>query len=184
MKELFTIDCGEIILREFLTEDAEAIYQLTSQPEVYEFLPDWRSTKEQRAEWLKNYEIPDNKKFIEASPEITNEFLKLGMILKETNEFIGFCNTGIKEGLNEPNREIAYAVSKRYRNRGYTTQAVQGLIRYLFENTNVKHVNAVILPQNTASNKVIKKCGFAFCEEIELEGQLHYRYILKNEGIK
>ncbi|GEN89540.1 hypothetical protein OSO01_42790 [Oceanobacillus sojae] len=67
------------------------------------------------------------------------------MILKETNEFIEFCNTGTKEGLNEPNREIAYAVSKHYRNRGYTTQAVQGLVRYLFENTSIEHINAVLL---------------------------------------
>lgn len=126
----------------------------------------------------------DNKKFIEAIPNITNEFLKLGMILKETNEFIGFCNTGIKEGLSEPNREIAYAVSKYHRNKGYTTQAVRELVRYLFENTSVDHVNAVALPKNAASNKVIKKCGFAFCEEIELEGQRHYRYVLNKKGIK
>ncbi|WP_077602260.1 GNAT family N-acetyltransferase [Oceanobacillus sojae] len=125
----------------------------------------------------------DNKKFIEAIPNITNEFLKLGMILKETNEFIGFCNTGIKEGLSEPNREIAYAVSKRYRNRGYTTQAVRCLVTYLFENTNIEHINAVVLPKNTASNKIIKKCGFVFCEEVVLEGQLHYHYILKRNGI-
>lgn len=45
MNDLFTIDCGEILLREFRIEDVDAIYELTSQPEVYEFLPDWRSTR-------------------------------------------------------------------------------------------------------------------------------------------
>jgi ribosomal-protein-alanine N-acetyltransferase len=40
MNNIFTIDCGEILLREFRTEDVDAIYELTSQPEVYEFLPD------------------------------------------------------------------------------------------------------------------------------------------------
>lgn len=34
------------LLREFGTEDVDAIYELTSQPEVYKFLPDWRSTRE------------------------------------------------------------------------------------------------------------------------------------------
>ena len=48
MKNLFIIDCGEIVLREFRVEDVDAIYELTSQPEVYEFLPDWHSTREQR----------------------------------------------------------------------------------------------------------------------------------------
>lgn len=49
---MFEIDCEEIFLREFSIEDVDAIYELTSQPEVYEFLPDWRSTKEQRANWV------------------------------------------------------------------------------------------------------------------------------------
>lgn len=42
MNRPFTLDCGNILLREFQPSDAESIYQLTSQPEVYEFLPDWR----------------------------------------------------------------------------------------------------------------------------------------------
>ena len=88
--------------------------------------------------------------------------MKLGIVLKETGEFIGFCNTGIKEELSEPNREIAYAISKHYRNRGYTTKAVKGLIKYLFENTDVEQLNTVVLPRNVSSNKVIQKCGFRF----------------------
>lgn len=47
MNNLFTIDCGEILLRELSMEDVDALYELTSQPEVYEFLPDWRSTRAQ-----------------------------------------------------------------------------------------------------------------------------------------
>ncbi len=110
-------------------EDVDALYELTSQPEVYEFLPDWRSTRAQRLDWVTNYEIPENKEFLSAVPHISgHNYLRLGMILKDTGEFIGFCNTGMKEELREPNREIAYAISKHYRNRGYTTRAVKGLL--------------------------------------------------------
>ncbi|MFD1174518.1 GNAT family N-acetyltransferase [Oceanobacillus picturae] len=178
MGELFTIDCGEILLREFRTEDVDAIYELTSQPEVYEFLPDWRSTREQRLDWVTNYEIPDNKEFLANIPSIGERWLKLGIFLKETNEFIGFCNTGIKDELSEPNREVAYAISKHYRNRGYTTQAVKELVKFLFKNTDVKQLNAVVLPRNVASNKVIEKCNFRLSGDVEIENQLHYHYIL------
>lgn len=185
MNNLFTIDCGEILLREFRMEDVNSIYELTSQPEVYEFLPDWRSTREQRLDWVTNYEVPDNKRFLAAVPNISGaRYLKLGIILKETDEFIGFCNTGIKEELNEPNREIAYAISKHYRNRGYTTRAVKGLIKYLFENTNVELLNAVVLPHNVGSNKVIQKCGFHHNGNIEIEGAQHYHYILRKDEWK
>lgn len=88
MNNYFTIDCGEILLREFRVEDVDAIYELTSQPEVYEFLPDWRSTREQRLDWVTNYEIPDNKEFLAAVPNIEDKWLKLGIVLKETGEFI------------------------------------------------------------------------------------------------
>lgn len=38
LNNLFTIDCGEILLREFRVEDVDDIYSITSQPEVNEFL--------------------------------------------------------------------------------------------------------------------------------------------------
>ncbi len=60
MKKLLTIDCGEILLREYTIDDVDAIVEITSQPEVYTFLPDFRTTREQRLDWLINYEIPAN----------------------------------------------------------------------------------------------------------------------------
>ena len=182
MDNLFTIDCGEIILREFTIEDVNRIYEITSQPEVYEFLPDWQSTREQRLSWVANYEIPSNKAFLQAVPTIGGaNYLKLGIVLKETGEFIGFCTTGMKEELREPNREIAYAISTQYRNRGYTTQAVKGLVNYLFEGTDVEQLNTVVLPRNVSSVKVIQKCGFRLYGEIEIEGKMHLHYILTKE---
>lgn len=179
MNDLFTIDCGEILLREYRIDDADAIYELTSQPEVYEFLPDFKTTREQRLDWVTNYEIPSNKAFLAAVPNIDKQtYLRLAIILKETGEFIGFCMTGIKEELPAPNREIAYAISKHYRNRGYTTKAVKGLINYLFEKTNIELLNAVALTQNVSSNRVIQKSGFTVVEEIEIENQKYNHYTL------
>ena len=182
MTNLFTIDCGEILLREFRVEDVHAIYELTSQPEVYAFLPDWRSTKAQRLHWMINDEIPANKAFLSALPTIDGQnYLMLGIILKETGEFIGFCNTGIKEELPKPNREIAYAISKHYRNHGYTTLAAKGLIKFLFEQTNVEQLNAIVLPRNISSSRVIEKCGFVFKDNIEIDEQIFGHYILHKE---
>ncbi|MFJ7666589.1 GNAT family N-acetyltransferase [Lysinibacillus sp. NPDC097195] len=182
MDTLFTIDCGDVLLREFRVEDVDAIYELTSQPEVYAFLPDWRSTREQRLNWLLQYEIPANKAFLSALPNIIDQnYLKLGIILKETGEFIGFCNTGLKEELREPNREIAYAMSKHYINRGYTTQAVKGLIKFLFEQTNVERLNTIVQPCNVSSAKVIAKCNFQFIENIEIEELVFAHYTLQKE---
>jgi RimJ/RimL family protein N-acetyltransferase len=183
-KNIFTIDCKDIVLREFRLEDLDELYNLTLQPEITDYLPDWKSTKEQRKEWLIDFHIKSNKEFLEAVPNIGEQWLNLGIILKETNEFIGWCCTGPKDELPLPNREIAYAISRDYRSKGYTTQAAEGLVKYLFENTNVEVLNAIALTHNIPSNRVIQKCGFSYINIIEIEDEEFHHYKLsKNEWI-
>ena len=122
-RNVFTIECKDIILKEFELEDLDEIYALTLQHEI-----------------------------------------------------IGWCCSGLKDELPLPNREIGYAISKNYRNKGYTTQAAQGLIKYLFENTNLEVLNVTALTYNKPSNRVIEKCGFNFISNIEIENQEFYYY--------
>lgn len=179
--DIFTIECKDIILREFQLEDLDELYNLTLQKEITDFLPDWIATKEQRREWLINFHMKSNREFLKAVPDIKDQRLNLGIILKRTNEFIGWCCTGPKEELSEPNREIAYAISKYHRGKGYTTQASQGLIKYLFEKTNTEVLNAAALTYNVPSNKVIQKCGFSLVGKINIDNQEFYHYkLLKN----
>ncbi|MGH4121782.1 MAG: GNAT family N-acetyltransferase [Clostridium sp.] len=106
---------------------------------------------------------------IEAIPNIGDQWLNLGILLKETNEFIGWCCTGPSDELSKTNREIGYAISKYHRNKDYTTQAVQAQIKYLFDKTNIEVVNAMALTHNVSSNRVIQKCGFRYMNNIEIE---------------
>lgn len=115
-------------MREYSVEDLEEFHALTLQPEIIEFLPDWNVPKEQRLDWLINYEIKENQQFLQAisaGGDIGELRLRLGIILKESGEFIGWCCTGIKDELPVPNREIMYAISKDHRGKGYTTQAAK-----------------------------------------------------------
>ncbi|PEJ08493.1 GNAT family N-acetyltransferase [Bacillus wiedmannii] len=185
LTKLFRIDCGDIYLQEFTVKDAESIYKISNQPEIEKFLPDWKSTKEQRVNWVTNDEIPENKAFLHAVRTRTNiddHILRLGIFKKTTNEFIGWCCTGMKDELPAPNREIMYAVSSEYHNNGYATQATKGLIGYLFENTNVDVLNAIALIKNVPSNKVIEKCGFTYLGHQMIENQIYNHYVLSKSG--
>ncbi|PFM47373.1 GNAT family N-acetyltransferase [Bacillus cereus] len=187
LTKLFKIDCGDIYLQEFTVKDAESIYKIANQPEIEKFLPDWKSMKEQRVNWVTNYEIPENKAFLNAVKTKTNiddHILRLGIFKKTTNEFIGCC-TSMKDELPAPNREIMYAVSSEYHNNGYATKATKGLIGYLFENTNVDVLKVIALINNVPSNKVIEKCGFAYLSQQTIENQIYNHYVLsKSEWIK
>lgn len=178
---IFTINCRDVYLREYILDDLDQFHSLTWQPEIHEYLPGWNVSKERRKDWFMNYEIPENKQFLNTVSEgggIGELRLRLGIILKASGDFIGWCCTGIKEGLPTPNREIMFAISKDHRGKGYTTQATVGLAKYLFENTNVEMLNAIALLRNAPSNRVIQKCGFIFQGVIELDDERYNYYKL------
>jgi len=184
-ENIFEIECEDVILREFLISDLDKFHELTWQPEIHEYLPGWNVSKEQRKDWFINYEIPENKQFLNAisnDEDIAELRLRLGIILKETSELIGWCCTGIKDELPPPNREIMYAISKDHRGKGYTTQAAKGIVKFLFENSNVDELNAIALLSNLPSNRVIEKCGFNFESIIEIDSESYNLYKLNKRG--
>jgi RimJ/RimL family protein N-acetyltransferase len=177
----FTIDCKDVYLREYVLDDLEKFHSLTWQPEIHEYLPGCNVSKEQRVDWFTNYEIPENKKFLNAvstDGNIGELRLRLGIISKESGEFIGWCCTGLKGELPPPNREIMFAIFKDHRGQGYTTQAAQGIIKYLFENTNAEVLNTIALLRNIPSNRVIQKCGFTFQNIIQIHSEEYNYYRL------
>ncbi|WP_138755117.1 GNAT family N-acetyltransferase [Paenibacillus sinopodophylli] len=180
-KYILTIACEDIILREFIVTDLDPFHSLTWQPEIYEYLPGWNVSKEQREDWFLNYEMPGNKQFLNAvskGKDVGDLYLRLAIVLKVTGEVIGWCCSGLKDELPPPNREIMYAISKDYRGKGYTTQAAQGMIQYLFENTKVELLNAVALLHNAPSNRVLEKSGFTFNRMIEIDHEEYNHYKL------
>lgn len=181
-KNIFTIECRDIILREYQVEDLDELQNITWQPHFYEFLIDWNVSKEQREDWIKNYEIPDNERFLEAvskDGDIGELRLRLGIMSKDSGQFIGVCGTGILDKVSPPNREIFYGISNEHRNKGYTTQAAKGLIKYLFDKTNVEELIAIAQIRNLPSNKVIQKCGFEIQNEIEINNKKYNYYKLR-----
>jgi len=183
MKNILVIGCKDIYLREFMLKDLDALYELTLQREITDLLPDWISTKDQREKWLIE-DIQENKDFLEALPSVGEQCLRLAIVLKETNEMIGWCCSGIEDELPPPNRGISYAISKDHRGKGYTTQAAQGLINYFFNQTDVEELSALALLHNVSSNRVIKKCGFNYIGTVEIGKKEFNNYkIYKNTKI-
>lgn len=62
--------------------------------------------------------------------------------------------------------EIAYGISTDRRNRGYATEAAQGLAAFAFQQDSVRLVIAHTLPEKNASTRVLTKCGFVLLGEV------------------
>jgi ribosomal-protein-alanine N-acetyltransferase len=57
--------------------------------------------------------------------------------------------------------ELSYQLyGDRFAGRGYTTEAVQLLVDYLFDTKKQHRIHLVIVPENGASRRVAEKCGF------------------------
>ena len=66
--------------------------------------------------------------------------------------------------------EIGYGISDKYRNNGYATEAVKAVLKWALNNPNVTAVEAEADFNNTASKRVLEKCGFILNGKIGEEG--------------
>ena len=87
------------------------------------------------------------------------------VVLKETDEFIGDCGITLQNINGNEVFEIGYHINKKYWNKGYCTEAYKEIIRFLFEEVNVKKIVASHLKINPASGKVMIKVGMKYCGE-------------------
>ncbi|MBO4866768.1 MAG: GNAT family N-acetyltransferase [Ruminococcus sp.] len=66
--------------------------------------------------------------------------------------------------------EIGYGISEEYQNNGYATEAVRAVLDWAFAHTEVNAIEAETDPDNTASKRVLEKCGFVLNGVIGEEG--------------
>jgi RimJ/RimL family protein N-acetyltransferase len=63
--------------------------------------------------------------------------------------------------------EIGYGLDKRYEHCGYMTEAVKGFCTMALNDKKIETIIAETEPENTASYKVLERCGFIKYKEKE-----------------
>lgn len=92
--------------------------------------------------------------------------------LKDGTHIGELCFKGLEA---DGTAEIGYGIAEEYRGRGYATEAVKAVSARAFEYPAVTAVTAETAADNTASQRVLEKCGFAASGENGEEGP---RFIL------
>lgn len=92
-------------------------------------------------------------------PENRVWYAPWAMTLKDTQEYVG--DLGFKGPVKKHAVEIGYGVLPEYEGQGYTTEAVQAMTQWAFQQKDVVFVEAETEPENKASQRVLEKCGFA-----------------------
>ena len=143
------IKTPRLTITRFSTDMAQTVYENSQDDDTRRFVPDevYNSVEEAREaiEFLMSrYESTDGP-FV--YPVITNnEGKNIG--------YVQLCK------LDEGTWEIGYHIAKNFTGKGYATEAVKAFLSAMAKKLNIKEVYGICLTENTASVRVLEKCGF------------------------
>ena len=138
-----------LILRKLTKKDADEIFVLRSDAEVMRFIRAPQNRTES-GNWIR---LVSNRWKDE-------QIGVCGVIEKSSKKLIGWC--GLWRLVENGETEVAYAINKNFRRRGFATEAAAGFLRYGFDDLNLDKIVAVALPENTASCRVMEKLGMHY----------------------
>ncbi|MDX1906286.1 MAG: GNAT family N-acetyltransferase [Bacteroidia bacterium] len=141
-------ESSRLLLREFRPGDGAWLYVLNEDPDVLRYTSDVPYGSVEVAEtFVRNYDVYR-----------TQGLGRWAMIRKDTGAAVGWC--GLKYQPGDPNPDLGYRLLKSAWGQGYATEAAQASINYGFGSLGVPRLIARVVPENLASVKVLRKCGF------------------------
>lgn len=157
MKWIFQSE--RLLFRKFTEDDAGLLITLNSDPAVTRYVHEAPTTAANATSILQDVIIPQYG-------------LKLGrwaVHLKYTYEFIGWA--GLKYLPSTGVVDLGYRFMTPFWGKGYATEAAKTCISYGFTHLQLDRIIAQAHIDNTASLKVIQKCGMKFMREDFVDGQ-------------
>lgn len=144
------LETERLLLRRVAVSDIKEIRELRGNPETMKFIPRPLVTNDEEA--LEHFKMIDEK--IE-----NNSGINWAITLKENPKLIGII--GHYRIQPENHRcEIGYMILPQYNGQGIVTEAIKPVLEYGFDHLNMHSIEAVIDPENEASERVLQKNGF------------------------
>lgn len=145
-----SLETHRLLLRKLAKTDFAEVMELRGDKETMKYIPKPLITNEQEA--LNHIKMIDDK--IES-----NVGINWAITVKGSSKLIGII--GHYKIQPENHRcEIGYMILKKYWGKGIVTEAIDVVLKYGFEDLNMHSIEAVIDPENIASEKVLLKNGF------------------------
>lgn len=143
------IQTKRLILRPLTVADAPQMFQ------------NWASseTVTQYLTWTPHTTLEQTKARLSLREALDDE--DWGIVMTETNELIGTINV-VGNETDTKTKIIGYVLGESYWGKGYMTEALDAVLNYLFEYTDVNRIVASHDIDNPASGKVMQKSGMTF----------------------
>lgn len=156
------LETDRLFLLRVVNEDVNEIFALRSDKETMKYIP--RPLVKTMEDALAHIAMIDEK--IE-----NNEGINWAITLKNDPKMIGLIGH-YKIKPEHFRAEIGYMLLPEYHGKGIITEAIQETVKYGFEIMQLHSVEAIIDPENLASEKVLQKSGFV--KEAHLKENEYY----------
>lgn len=146
-----------LILRETTEDDVDEFVPIYADPRMTEFTEGM-------------YEAAAEKEYITQYRRTVYACQGFGVwtvIRKKDRKIIGRAGLSVREGFEGV--EVGFAIGCDYQGVGYATEAVKKTVEFAAKEE-LKPVNALVMERNTASKRVLAKCGFSFLENVSVQG--------------
>lgn len=144
------LDSDRLFLRQIVAEDVNEIFAIRSDAEIMRYIP--RPLAKSNQDALDHIEVV-NKGIKD------NEFINWAIALKENNMLIGMISL-LRIKPQNFRTEIGYVLHPDFHGQGIMNEAVKTVIDYAFNILKFHSLEAIIDPDNIASEKVLLKHHF------------------------
>lgn len=155
------INLDRLVLRKFRASDIDAFIEFRSHPDIYKYMISApKTTKDEYMASLMDIVNGYNRK---------NPIIKWAIELKSEHKVIG--SVSIEHVYPKHDRcELGWSLNVNYQGHGYASEALKGLIDYIFTATCMHRIHAFIWKGNDASVKLAERLGFKY-EGVNLEAR-------------
>lgn len=145
-----TLETARLLLREITIDDADAVFQLRSDPAV---------TRYNTGSPLTNRAEASTLIAVIASAYFRHVSVRWGITLKPDPTLIGICGYNIWLRA-EQRASIGYDLRQGWWGRGIMTEALTAMIAFGFTRMDLQRIEADVHRDNAGSQRVLAKLGF------------------------
>lgn len=166
------LETPRLTLREFTSDDTEALELVLSDPEAMRFYPAPldRAGVEQ---WI----VRNRERYARYGHGLW------AMVLKSSDEMVGDCGLTVQEVDGVDEVEIGYHVRRDLWGQGLATEGARACRDYGFVRLPVERLISLIRPQNLPSQRVAEKNGMTVWKEIVWRGLPHLVYAIQRRDM-
>ena len=147
-----TIETPRLLLRPLTPDDVPDLRRWLARDEIYTYWGRKASKNEREPELM----------FIDARPWVKRKpdpDFKWGVVLKGAPSAV-IGDLSIFDIENARMGSVGYRFDPDHWGRGYATEALRAAVDFIFTHTELDRLQATADVRNTASNRVLEKCGF------------------------